>query len=137
MCNSLKLRLILMLRMYTYYPWLPRGRWYQNSTRRNEISLLLQGLRAIPYQHLLCAHHFHLHLARFIPGTSANAINFQAFLADGLARWNHAREAAAQEGTIRTFDLRLQQKVNELSRQLHGIPSTSTSIPAQYTGGVV
>ncbi|XP_045079496.1 uncharacterized protein LOC123491977 [Coregonus clupeaformis] len=31
---------------------------------------------------------YHLHLNRFIPGTSANGMHFQAFLLDGLARWN-------------------------------------------------
>lgn len=29
---------------------------------------------------------FHLHLARFIPGTSASAVNFQAYLLEGLTR---------------------------------------------------
>jgi len=38
---------------------------------------------------------FHLHLARFIPGTSANPLNFQAYLLDGLMRWNEARQTAA------------------------------------------
>lgn len=30
---------------------------------------------------------FHLHLARFIPGTSASAVNFQAYLLEGLTRY--------------------------------------------------
>ena len=34
---------------------------------------------------------FHLHLARFIPGTAANAVNFQAYLVDGIAHWNTSR----------------------------------------------
>lgn len=29
---------------------------------------------------------FHCHLARFIPGTSASALNFQAYLLDGITR---------------------------------------------------
>jgi len=39
---------------------------------------------------LRCAHgttslkSFHLHMARFIPGMSVNAMNFQAFLLDGV-----------------------------------------------------
>ncbi|KAJ4949420.1 hypothetical protein JOQ06_020935 [Pogonophryne albipinna] len=38
---------------------------------------------------------FHLHLNRFIPGTSANALNFQLYLLEGLNRWNQDRGAAA------------------------------------------
>ena len=34
---------------------------------------------------------FHLQLARFIPGSSANAVNFQSNLLDGIMRWNAAR----------------------------------------------
>ena len=41
---------------------------------------------------------FHLRLARFNPGTSASAVIFQAFLVDGLVRWNRARAMAAHEG---------------------------------------
>lgn len=52
---------------------------------------------------------FHLHLAKFIPGSSAGAVNFQAYLLDGLTRWNRARvEAAIQYPStttnLRTFD---------------------------------
>ena len=42
---------------------------------------------------------FHLHLARFIPGTSTNDIHFQAYLLDGVTRWNHSRGQAAIQGT--------------------------------------
>ncbi|KAI4800779.1 hypothetical protein KUCAC02_007077 [Chaenocephalus aceratus] len=38
---------------------------------------------------------FHLHLNTFIPGTSANALNFQLYLLEGLNRWNQDRGAAA------------------------------------------
>ncbi|XP_065906988.1 uncharacterized protein [Dysidea avara] len=38
---------------------------------------------------------FHLHLARFIPGSSASDVHFQAYLLEGLARWNQARALAA------------------------------------------
>ena len=83
---------------------------------------------------------FHLHLARFIPGTSASAINFQAFLVDGLVRWNRARAMAAHEGqgsNVRTFDLQLQHQVNALSQQLHGTPVLTPAIPAVYTGELI
>lgn len=33
---------------------------------------------------------FHLHIAQFIPGTSASAVNFQAYLIEGIVRWNQA-----------------------------------------------
>ena len=57
---------------------------------------------------------FHLHLARFIPGTAASAVNFQAYLLDGIARWNTSRANASilsQPETLRTFNVRLQHKV--------------------------
>ncbi len=57
---------------------------------------------------------FHLHIARFIPGTSASDLHYQAYLMEGLARWNQARAAAAidsaQKG-LHSFDHRLMQKV--------------------------
>ena len=67
-----------------------------------------------------CAHgstsleSFHLHLARFIPGTSANAVNFQAYLMEGITRWNVLRAKEAIDSPshpLRTFDSRLQHKV--------------------------
>ena len=70
---------------------------------------------------------FHCHIARFIPGSSANAVNFQAYLIDGVVRWNQARAEAAfscdgssSTQKLRTFDLRLQDAVNRLSNSIHG-----------------
>ena len=62
---------------------------------------------------------FHLHLARFIPGTSAGAVNFQAYLLDGITRWNTSRAEAAlrsagPEESLRSFNTRLKDKVNLL-----------------------
>lgn len=58
---------------------------------------------------------FHLHLAfTFIPGTSANAVNFQAYLMEGITRWNVLRAKAAiysPSHPLRTFDSRLQHQV--------------------------
>ena len=65
---------------------------------------------------------FHLHLARFIPGTSASAVNFQAFLLDGITRWNSSRTASAigaPKGSLRTFHARIQEKINALSQSIH------------------
>ncbi|XP_044026052.1 uncharacterized protein LOC122863539 [Siniperca chuatsi] len=38
---------------------------------------------------------FHLRLNRFTPGTSANSLNFQVYLLEGLHRWNQGRGSAA------------------------------------------
>lgn len=57
---------------------------------------------------------FHFHLARFILGTSACAVNYQAYLVEGITRWNTARAEAAISSnpqTLRTFDARLEAKV--------------------------
>lgn len=57
---------------------------------------------------------FHLHIARFIPGTSASAVHYQAYLLEGITRWNDSRAAAAVDTpseALRSFDSRLQQKV--------------------------
>ena len=66
---------------------------------------------------------FHLHFVRMIPGTSANAVNFQAYLLDGITRWNASRSAEALSSSsseLRTFDTRLQEKVNKLHPSLFG-----------------
>ena len=58
---------------------------------------------------------FHLHLARFIPGSSAGPVSYQAYLLDGITRWNSARAAAAIQSpaeNLRSFDARLQEKVS-------------------------
>ena len=63
---------------------------------------------------------FHLHIARFIPGTSASDLHYQAYLLEGLTRWNDSRAASAVDtshsGNLRTFDSRLQQKVSLLQK---------------------
>ena len=74
---------------------------------------------------------FHLHRARFIPGTSARATNFQAFLLDGITRWNAQRSRDALDvptTRLRTFDVQLQATVNDLSRSL-GLPPPFPALP--------
>ena len=78
-------------------------------------------------------------LPRFVPGTAAGAVNFQAFLLDGLSRWNTARVTAAiqssQKESLRTFDTRLKDKVNALSQSIHGkAVFLLYNPPSQYTG---
>uniref|UniRef100_A0A7M5X0K2 Uncharacterized protein n=1 Tax=Clytia hemisphaerica TaxID=252671 RepID=A0A7M5X0K2_9CNID len=66
--------------------------------------------------------YFHHHLRNFIPGTCANAVNFQAYLLDGLARWNTLRRNAI-DGTkdeMRCFDSKLVEKFNLLHLEVHG-----------------
>ena len=81
---------------------------------------------------------FHSHLVKSIPGTSANAVNFQAYLLDGITRWNAARTKAAimvPTGDLHIFNSQLQVQVNSLSETMHGkkiLPSYQP--PAQYTG---
>ena len=61
---------------------------------------------------------FHLHIARFIPGTLASDVHFQAYLLDGITRWNAARAAQAcssPPSTLRSFDVSLLHRVNALS----------------------
>ena len=93
---------------------------------------------------LRCAHgstsleSFHLHLARFIPGTSAGAVNFQAYLLDGITRWNAACAQEAldvTEPTLCTFYVRLQNTANQLSQKM-AIPPIFPhfQLPMEYTG---
>ena len=81
---------------------------------------------------------FHLHLARFVPGSPAGAVNFQAYILDGICRWNSARAAAAVQSptteTLRTFNSRLQNRVNQLSQSVLGEAVFSCyQSPSSYT----
>lgn len=100
---------------------------------------------------------FHSHITRFIPGTenhitmsyhfdssmfflgtSSSAINFQAYLLDGIVRWNESRSRASvaqQHQTLRTFDHEMQSRLNALSQAVHGVDLFPLyRPPAQYTG---
>ena len=59
---------------------------------------------------------FHLHLARFIPGTRANVIHFQAFLLDSITCWNADRVIAASPSVatpvLRTYNPSLVNRAN-------------------------
>ena len=59
---------------------------------------------------------FHLYLTRFIPGTAANAVNFQAYMyiIDGIVHCNTSRASGliqGAEGPLRTFNVCMKQKV--------------------------
>ena len=66
-----------------------------------------KGQRKLPIYR--CAHgstsleSFHRHLHQFIPGTKANAVNFQAYLLDGVSRWNAARKDSYDKGSLTKF----------------------------------
>lgn len=90
---------------------------------------------------------FHLHLNRFIPGTSASAKHFQAFLVDGLVRWNEDRAAAAaapptaaegQGAPLRSYSGLLKHVLNQKSLRVHGSPlARDFTQPAEYTGELI
>eukprot|EP00794_Sanderia_malayensis_P008350 gene8349-9251_t len=75
---------------------------------------------------------FHCHLATFIPGFSANAVNFQAYLLDGVTRWNVLRKEAADGTTpITSFDTELAMQVDVLHRTVFNKPVTDRDPPSQ------
>ena len=97
---------------------------------------------------------FHRHYNTFIPGTSANAVNFQAYLLDGITRWNASRKQAAVSSSlslslpsqsnlsstipsIRSFDIELISKVNDLNQKVHGKVLISLEVPNKYTGEAI
>ncbi|XP_055750777.1 uncharacterized protein LOC129831422 [Salvelinus fontinalis] len=87
---------------------------------------------------------FHLHLNRFIPGTSACAEHFQAYLLEGLVRWNEDRAEAAAEGgggqkqTLHCYDGVAQHAINELSQKLLGRSLVKDHTrPAKDTGELI
>ncbi|XP_027139839.1 uncharacterized protein LOC109141445 [Larimichthys crocea] len=65
---------------------------------------------------------FHLHLNRLIPGTSASDVHFQAYLLEGLMRWNDDRMENAVKGTpsIRSYGSALSEAVDQLSQKVLG-----------------
>ncbi|XP_070188711.1 uncharacterized protein [Littorina saxatilis] len=83
---------------------------------------------------------FHLHLNRFIPGDSAGAVNYQAYLLEGLARWNQDRAAAALPPTKEPWCYTglITKGVNQLTDKVLGrkiIPNFKS--PLQYTGELI
>ncbi|XP_030248701.1 uncharacterized protein LOC115566827 isoform X3 [Sparus aurata] len=84
---------------------------------------------------------FHLHVNRFIPGTSANCLNFQLYLLEGLNRWNQDREAASlavKPPSLLSYSGDLVHCVNTHSVNLLGrklVPSFQP--PSVYTGELI
>ncbi|XP_060590001.1 uncharacterized protein LOC132745184 [Ruditapes philippinarum] len=88
---------------------------------------------------------FHLHMARFIPGTLAKDTNFQVYLLDGIFRWNtdRASEAIASSSqqttdVPRTYSGSLKHQTNVLWQEVCGKPFfPNFKPPAKYTGELV
>ncbi|XP_029688557.1 uncharacterized protein [Takifugu rubripes] len=84
---------------------------------------------------------FHCHLNRFIPGNSANLLNYQIYLLEGLSRCNQDRAAAAvtsEPSTLRTYTGELVHCVNSNYEKVFGrklVPGFSP--PAKYTGELI
>ncbi|CAM4568810.1 unnamed protein product [Leuciscus chuanchicus] len=80
---------------------------------------------------------FHLHLNRFIPGTSASDAHFQAYLLEGLMRWNDDRMEDAIKGvsSIRSYGSAMREAVDQLSQRVFGKPwDERYRPPGAYTG---
>nr|XP_034304497.1 uncharacterized protein LOC105331633 [Crassostrea gigas] len=84
---------------------------------------------------------FHLHLNRFIPCTSANDVHYQAFLLEGLYRWNQDRASQAVEveaPLCHTYSGLLRHAVNQLSQTVLGNPlDPAFQHPRAYTGELI
>lgn len=82
---------------------------------------------------------FHHHIINFIPGTSANAVNFQAYILEGLARWNIARKNAVEDysGGLRSFNHEMISMLNSLSLDVHGKPHNLQQPPNKSTNELI
>ncbi|XP_066522256.1 uncharacterized protein [Hoplias malabaricus] len=84
---------------------------------------------------------FHLHLSHFIPGSSANAENFQAYLLEGLVRWNEDRASSAvnrSEQVLRCYTGHMQHALNQLSEEMLGCKLVEDyTKPREYTGELI
>ncbi|XP_036419498.1 uncharacterized protein LOC118803096 [Colossoma macropomum] len=84
---------------------------------------------------------FHCHLQRFIPGTTANSLNFQLYLLEGLSRWNQDRAAASvasQPASLMTYAGDVLHCVNTNSLKVFGRKYVSSfQPPAKYTGELI
>ncbi|KAK1902405.1 Ubiquitin-conjugating enzyme E2 G2 [Dissostichus eleginoides] len=79
---------------------------------------------------------FHLHLNRFIPGTLASDTFFQAYLLDGLARWNEDRAVAAtrdEQQHPHCYNHLLRHAVNTLAEEVLGKKIIPYVGPRKYT----
>ncbi|XP_059188503.1 uncharacterized protein LOC131971202 [Centropristis striata] len=81
---------------------------------------------------------FHLHMNRFIPGTLASDTFFQAYLVDGLARWNEDRTMTAEGiGGPHSYSGLLRHAANQLSEEVLGRKLVEYKTPRKYTGELI
>ena len=85
---------------------------------------------------------FHLHINRFIPGSTSSDMNFQAYLLDGLYRWNEnrARQGTTEvtKGHYHSYSLTLRHAVNDLGREVLGVElDTSLGRPLTHSGELI
>ena len=57
-----------------------------------KVNELTKGGLCLPVYGCTSVESFHYYLLNFIPGTSANSVYFQAYLLDGICRWNALRK---------------------------------------------
>ncbi|XP_063969451.1 uncharacterized protein LOC129281451 isoform X1 [Lytechinus pictus] len=84
---------------------------------------------------------FHLHLNRFIPGTSANNVHFQAYLLDGIHRWNCDRARDALGTAVPShvsYGSFYESHINRLTEELFGHKINPTLVaPWEYTSKIL
>ncbi|XP_044023334.1 uncharacterized protein LOC122862134 isoform X2 [Siniperca chuatsi] len=84
---------------------------------------------------------FHMHLNRFIPGTTARECYFQIYLLEGLTRWNQDRAQAAAGGAstgTKCYSGQEQHNFNKLTQHFYGLPlAESYTEPLEYTGELI
>ncbi|GFO12069.1 hypothetical protein PoB_003857400 [Plakobranchus ocellatus] len=82
---------------------------------------------------------FHLHINRFIPGESASCANFQAYMLEGIVRWNEDRHSAAlsEKTSLRCYSYELQNSVSRAAAPLQLDPGVNLKQPARYTGELI
>lgn len=76
-----------------------------------------------------------------LSGTSANDVHYQAYLLEGLYRWNQDRATQAVDGRTtycHTYSSLLRHSVNQLSEKVLGNPlDHSFKAPRAYTGELI
>ncbi|XP_070565611.1 uncharacterized protein [Ptychodera flava] len=84
---------------------------------------------------------FHKHLHHFIPGKPASTLQFQAYLLEGLVRWNEDRAASPVSDKIpepHSYSGILRQVVNQLGGTVLGTElHPSHQVPRKYTGELI
>ncbi|GFR92033.1 hypothetical protein ElyMa_000858500 [Elysia marginata] len=77
---------------------------------------------------------FHLHLNRFIQGEITRAVNFQAYLLEGLVRWNEDRHPTVVGKRIMLLDYKMQCDAVTAATKLGVEPVVKPFHPASYMG---